>query len=103
MSTDLVYPHTVTEIKLATFSPSQQWYFLEKQMMDEVWLLKIVDSKAEEHPQVAKCASVRETLFGKSEAYREFLGTPHTSFHLPEASKSVQARESVEFRAYVFG
>ena len=56
-STDLIYPHTVTEIRLASFSKGQQWYFLDKQMMDEVWLLKIVDSRAEEEPWIAKCKS----------------------------------------------
>ena len=54
-STDLIYPHIVSEIRLVSFSEGQQWYFLDKQMMDEVWLLKIVDSKAEEDPSIAGC------------------------------------------------
>ncbi|KAI5457330.1 hypothetical protein BGZ63DRAFT_365182 [Mariannaea sp. PMI_226] len=81
---DLVYPHTVTEIMVFKNSPSQNWYFIDQQTEDEAWVFKIVDSQSLIDPDVAEFSA-------------------HTSFFDENEALAGCKRESVEFRAYIFG
>ncbi|KAM0431331.1 hypothetical protein ACHAPT_005305 [Fusarium lateritium] len=81
---DLVYPHTITEIMVFKISASQKWYFIDQQALDEAWVFKIMDSQSLSDPDVAEFSA-------------------HTSFFDEDEALVGCVRESVEFRAYVFG
>ncbi|KAI8650448.1 hypothetical protein NCS57_01378600 [Fusarium keratoplasticum] len=84
ISCDLIYPHTITEIMVFRNSASQKWYFIDQQVTDEAWIFKIMDSQSLIDSNVAEFSA-------------------HTSFFDEDEALAECVRESVEFRAYVFG
>ncbi|KAI8652086.1 hypothetical protein NCS56_01425400 [Fusarium sp. Ph1] len=81
---DLIYPHTITEIMVFRNSASQKWYFIDQQVPHEAWIFKIMDSQSLIDPNVAEFSA-------------------HTSFFEEGEALAECVRESVEFRAYIFG
>ncbi|KAF2801578.1 uncharacterized protein BDZ99DRAFT_403092 [Mytilinidion resinicola] len=80
---DLVNPHFDSENLQVAYSSLQKWYFINRQTIDEAWMIKMADSEA-----VVLLTTVQVA--------------PHTSFVVPWARKDCAPRESIEFRAYVF-
>ncbi|PSN62769.1 hypothetical protein BS50DRAFT_501517 [Corynespora cassiicola Philippines] len=83
VAVDLVFPHYVSELYKIWHNESQKWYYLDKQMPDEVWLIKMCDSDATEENGVAECC-------------------PHAAFKHPKSVPDTRLRESIEMRALVF-
>ncbi|KAM5348633.1 hypothetical protein ACJ41O_008457 [Fusarium nematophilum] len=65
-------------------SARQKWYFIDQQTSDEAWIFKIMDSQSLTDTDVAEFSA-------------------HTSFFDEDEALAGCVRESVEFRAYVFG
>ena len=43
---DLVYPHAIVETTLGYLNPSQKWWFIDKQLKNEVLLMQAFDSES---------------------------------------------------------
>lgn len=97
---DLIYPHICSENMVVRYSTSQQWYFIDRQKINEAWIFKMQDSATLSRPEVSQCK--RASLFLPHMTLIERLVCTHTSFRAPWASSECKARESIEFRAYVF-
>ncbi|RSM09001.1 hypothetical protein CEP52_004425 [Fusarium oligoseptatum] len=65
-------------------SASQKWYFIDQQVPTDAWVFKIMDSQSLIDPNVAEFSA-------------------HTSFFEENEALAGCVRESVEFRAYIFG
>ena len=52
---DLVYPHFDSENLQVAYSGSQKWYFIDRQMIDDAWLIKMADSTGAEDPDISEC------------------------------------------------
>lgn len=100
VAVDLVFPHYVSELYKIYYNPAQKWYYLDRQMSDEVWLVKMCDSGATEENGIAECKSL-PCLWCCSSS-DQAAGCPHASFIHPEAPADARLRESIEMRALVF-
>lgn len=55
MAVDLVFPHYVSELYKLRHRSEQKWFYLDRQMPDEVLLIKMCDSGATAANRIAEC------------------------------------------------
>ncbi|KAF2702776.1 hypothetical protein K504DRAFT_522381 [Pleomassaria siparia CBS 279.74] len=74
---DLVYPHAQVETTLSYFNPSQRWWFLDRQMKNEVLIMQAFDSESP-----VQCL--------------------HAAFEDPRSRSKDARRQSIELRCFAF-
>jgi len=77
---DLVYPDWTGETYSFVYNPKHRWYYVPRQRVDEVLLLKIYDSQTDGTARL----------------------TAHTAFDDPTTPADAPARRSIEVRSLVF-
>jgi hypothetical protein len=101
VAVDLVFPHYVSELFKMWYNPTQKWYYLDRQMHEEVWLVKMCDSGATEDNGIAECELLAVSHW--LGWLMRVAGCPHASFIHPLCPPDARLRESIEMRALVFG
>lgn len=51
----VVYPHFDSENLQFAYSVAQRWHFIDRQMKNEAWLIKMADSDASKDDSISEC------------------------------------------------
>ena len=88
------------EAFLLHYNENHDWWFLKQMQKDEVILIKMFDSDADQPGSgIAKCRNFPPVMIN---LLIDLKGAPHTSFNWSETPRGARKRESLEIRTIVF-
>jgi hypothetical protein len=102
MATDVVTREDFTENYQIYWNQEQRWYYLGKQLAEEVIIFRQTDTDG--RWTTGECSSMLLGTEGgsKEEKDADNSGCPHAGFRNPVADRDERPRESVEARAFVY-